>query len=104
MDFHQTRCALILWRADLGLLMGKFRLFFDKSNLSAIRLYFHFQMITLVNVNGFSSNLVCALILWRPDLGLLMGKFHQFLTGLSARDTSVFHFWRITLINIKDFH
>ena len=49
-------------------------------------------MITLVKVNGFSSNLVCLLILWRPDLGLLMGKFHQFLTELSACDMSVFFF------------
>ena len=31
-----------------------------------------------MNVNGFSQNLVCALILWRSGLGLLMGKFHDF--------------------------
>ena len=37
-------------------------------------------MITLVNFNGFSPNLVYALILWRSDLGLLMGKFRQFMT------------------------
>ena len=30
--------------------------------------------------NGFSPNLVCALILWRSGLGLLMGKFRQFWT------------------------
>ena len=30
--------------------------------------------------NGFSPNLVCALILWRSGLRPLMGKFHQFLT------------------------
>ena len=47
---------------------------------------FHFRMITWVNINGFSPNLVCALILWRSGLGLLMGKFHQFLTELSAQD------------------
>ena len=29
---------------------------------------------------------VCALILWRSGLGLLMGKFCQILTELSARD------------------
>ena len=49
-------------------------------------------MITSVNVNGFSPNLVCALILWRPGFGIANGKFHQFLTELSARDTSVFLF------------
>ena len=44
-------------------------------------------------LNGLSSNLVCALTLWRSDLGLLMGsKFCQFLTELSAPDTSRFSF------------
>ena len=54
--------------------------------------YFHFQTINSVNVNGFSQNLVCALIWWRFALGLLMSKFRQFLTELSACDTSVFSF------------
>ena len=44
--------------------------------------YFNFLMITLININGFSPNLVCALILWRSALELLMGKFHQFLTEI----------------------
>ena len=35
--------------------------------------YIHFQMITLVNINGFSPNLMCTLILWRSGLGLLIG-------------------------------
>ena len=46
----------------------------------------------LVNINGFSPNLVYALILWRSGLGLLMGKFHQILTELCARDTPIFLF------------
>ena len=54
--------------------------------------YFRFGMIIWVNVNGFSPNLVCALILWRSDLGMLMSKFCQFLTELSARDMSGFSF------------
>ena len=49
-------------------------------------------MITLVNINGVSPNLVCALILWTSSLGLLMVKFRQFLTELSARDMPVFSF------------
>ena len=53
---------------------------------------FRFQMITWVNINGFSPNLVCALVLWRSGLGLLMGKFRQFLRELSARDTPIFSF------------
>ena len=40
----------------------------------------------------FLPNLVCALILRRSGLGLLMGKFRQFLTELSARDTPIFSF------------
>ena len=40
----------------------------------------------------FSSNLVCALILWRYFWGLLMGKFRGFLTELSAHRTSIFSF------------
>ena len=51
---------------------------------------FRFRMITLVNINAFSPNLVCTLILWRSDLGLLMGKFRQNFTELSTRDTSIF--------------
>ena len=35
------------------------------------------------NINAFSPNLVCALILWRSALGLLMGKFRQILTKLA---------------------
>ena len=55
---------------------------------------FRFQMITIgqVNINGFSPNLVCALILWRSGLGSLIGKFHQVFTELSARDTPIFSF------------
>ena len=53
---------------------------------------FSFRMITWVNINGFSPNLVCALILWRSGLGWLMGKFRQFLTELSAWDMPIFSF------------
>ena len=35
---------------------------------------------------------MCSLILWRPGLGLLMGKFRQFLKELSAHDTPIFSF------------
>ena len=53
---------------------------------------FRFRMITRVNNNVFSPNLVCALILWRSGLGLLMGKLCQFFTELLARDTPIFSF------------
>ena len=35
---------------------------------------------------------MCVLILWRSGFELLMGKFNQFLTELSAHDKSVFIF------------
>ena len=35
---------------------------------------------------------MCALILWRAALGLLIGKFHEFLTELFAWDMSIFSF------------
>ena len=52
------------------------------SNLDGVicAIYFCFRMITQMNINGFSPNLVCALILWRSGLGLLMGKFLQIST------------------------
>ena len=59
---------------------------------TSVHPYFRFRTITLVNINRFSPNSVCALILWISGLGLLMGKFHQFLTELSACYTSVFSF------------
>ena len=50
-----------------------------------------FWMIILVTINGFSPNLVCALIFWTSALGLLLGQFCPFLTELSASNTSVFY-------------
>ena len=51
---------------------------------------FSFPDDNLSKHNGFSPNLVCALILWRSGLGLLMGKFRQIFTELPARDTHIF--------------
>ena len=61
---------------------------------SYVRLSVHFLFPDdiLVNISGFSPNLVCALILWISGLGLLTGKFHQIFTALSARDTPIFSF------------
>ena len=59
---------------------------------------FRFRMITGVNINLFSPNLVCALILWRSGLGLLMGKFRQCLTELSTRDTIMAGYYSLTFL------
>ena len=61
-----------------GIANGKISLNFD-SYLPATHPCYHFQTITSVNIKGLSPNLVCALILWRSPLGLLMSKLCQFL-------------------------
>ena len=61
-------------------------------HLLYVRPHFRFRTITLVNIIGFSPNSVCALILLRSGFGLLMGKFHQFLTELCTHDTFIFLF------------
>ena len=53
---------------------------------------FYFWIITRVNTNEFSPNLVCALMLWRSCLGLLMPTTHLY-----------FHFWMITSVNVNGF-
>ena len=62
------------------------------SYLPGTCLYFHFWAITLLIINGFSPNLVLALILWTSALGLLLIEFCPFLTELSACNTSIFYF------------
>ena len=77
----------------LGIANGQISSILDKkSYLPATHPYFRFRTITWVNINGFSPNLICALILWRSGFGLLMGKFHQFLKKWSACDTSLYSF------------
>ena len=90
MDFHQISMCTDIVKVCFGIANGQISSIFD-SYLPAICPNFHFQMITSVTINGLTPNLVCALILWRSDLGLMNGKFRQFLTELSARDTSVFY-------------
>ena len=54
-----------------------------------VRFSFLDDKITWVNINRFSRNLVCALILWRSGLGLLMGKFCQIFMEVSDSDTTM---------------
>ena len=64
---------------------------------------FHFRMITCVNINGFSPNLVCALILWTSGLGLLMANFVKLLQSYLPETCPYFHFRMITWVNINGF-
>ena len=75
--------------------MGEFIQFYTE--LSA-HPYFHFQMITCVNINGFSPNLVNAFILWRSGMGLLMDSLGLFLTELSAHHRVVVGYHHFTIL------
>ena len=70
---------------------GQILSIFDKSCLPATHPYFRFGTITQVNLNEFSSNLICAFILWRSALGSLIGKFRQ---KLSARNVIMVGYYR----------
>ena len=50
--------------------------------------YFHFRSIRS------KSHLICALILWRFVLRLLMGKFSKFVLELSAHDMIMERYYR----------
>ena len=63
--------------------------------------YFTLRTITRVNLIGFSPNLTCALILLRSALGLLIGKFRQFLTASSAGGMIMMGFYSFKFYLIK---
>ena len=85
-------CALTLLISALGLLMGKFCQFLTE--LSAhYTSFFSFLDITLVNINQFSPNLECALILWRAGLRLLISSvFDSFSPTHDSGGVLLFHF------------
>ena len=58
--FTKLGMCIDICRSSLGLLMSKFCKFL--TCLPMIGLYFHFQMINVLNINRFSPNLVCASI------------------------------------------
>ena len=60
-------------------------------------------MITLLNINGFSPNLLCALILWTSALGLLMLEFRLFWQSYLPAKHPYFTFRTITWINFSGF-
>ena len=70
-----------------GIAKGQISSIFDSlSYLPRTHPYFGFRTITLSNSQQIFTKLICALILWRSGLGLLLGTFHQFLTELSPHD------------------
>ena len=68
MDFHQTWCVLDIVEICLGLLMGTFHQCLTELSAHDTSI-FSIQMITWVNINGFSPNLVCVLLLRISHLG-----------------------------------
>ena len=88
--FYKLVVCIDIVEIWFGIATGQISSIFD-SYLPITYPYFCFQIMTWVNISGFSLNLVCTLI-WRSVLGLLMGKFHQFFTELSAHDRYIFSF------------
>ena len=68
--------------------MGKFRQFLTELSVNHMSVV-SFPDNKLSKINRFSPNLVCALILMRSSLGLLMVKFRQLLIELSSHHTTV---------------
>ena len=67
-----------------GIANGQISLMFDRVIFRDTSV-FSFQDNKLrENISGFSPNFICAFILWRSGVGLLMGRFRQFVTELSA--------------------
>ena len=89
--FTKLGMCIDINRGGWRLLMGKFHLYL-MGYLLATRPYFHFWIITWVNISGFSSNLFVHWYLLRSSLGMQMGKLSQLLTDLSVRHTSIFSF------------
>ena len=92
--------TLIFRRPGLGLLISKFRNFFQ-SYLPTTCPYFRFRMITLINVNEFHQTWY---VHWYGSiLGLLMGKFRQFRQNYLPATHLYFSFRTITSVNFNGF-
>ena len=64
---------------------------------------FSFPDNYFVNINRFSLNFMCALILWKSGLGLLMGKIRAFLRSYLPAVHPYFTFRTITSVNFNVF-
>ena len=91
MDFCQTWYVPCYCGDLVGIANGQILSMFDGVICLRHASILCFWTITWVNFDGFSPNLVYALILWRSGLGLLMGKFHEFFDGvICPRCTRIF--------------
>ena len=59
---------------------------------------FSFPDDNLSKCQWIFTKFVCALKLWRSGLGLPMGKFPQFITGLFAHCTIMVGYYRFTFL------
>ena len=80
-----------------GITKGKFWTEFSACHASR----FWFWDDNIVNINGFSSNLLCALILSRFVLGKLTAKFCKFLKELSALDMIMAGYYRFAFFIVQ---
>ena len=102
-DFHQMVCALILWRSALGLLIGKFRQFLTELSAQDTSVFSFLDDNFLLNIDGFSPNLVCALILWTSALGIANGRISSIFDSYLPTTQPCFTFRAITWLNISRF-
>ena len=86
-----SKCALILWRSGLGLLMGKFHQFLTK-NLARDGSIFSFPDDNFSKYQWIFTKLDVCIDIEEICFGMLIGKICPFLTESSARDMSVFSF------------
>ena len=89
---YQTRMCFFYWTRKKRLMR---RLLVHAAGPENLMIIFF-----CLNINGFSPKLVCALIFWRSGLVLLMGKFHQFLTELSAYYTIMVGYYRFKFLYV----
>ena len=60
--------------------------------------YFLFADNNLSKCQWIFTKLGCAVIFWKSGFGSLMGKFHQFLTELSAFNTIMAGYYHFTFL------
>ena len=102
MHFHQTLCALILWRSCLGLLMGKFRQFFTE--LSACdRSIFSFWDDSFSKNQWIFTKLGVCIDIVQICSGIVDRQVSSFFDSYLPGTCRYFHFRTITLVNFNGF-
>ena len=100
-DFHQTCVQWYCGDLVLDCWWANFVNFWQ-SYLPTTHPYFHFWTITLVNINGFSANLVCALIV-EICFGIANGQISSIFDSYLSAIHPYFTFRTMTWVNLNGF-